>query len=379
MAVAALVACGGDAPPDAPATPVLSAAACGLPTDARSVNWPADAPHFADRLAVRRLLLDGRYDTLDAVLNAYRDSTWHDPRLEDALVDVFDAFDVADPALRQPIDAYVAAQPGSAAPWLVRATYRVALGERARGADFAARTSQTQFQRMGDALQAAASDVDSARARAPCHYIIYRVSLNILTHVGDTGMSRQVLDEALRTYPSSFRLRAQHLLKLRPRWGGSHAAMDAFAAEQAQPATDNPRLASLRGFTAWDRASLADIAGDVATAQREYGRAMLETDFYAMLERFGRFQYARQQYADAVRNLEAAHRGNPGDAGILYNLSRARYRMARELPTEQRAGPMRAAVAEMQRAGALDPTDDDIAEWLTFYQEQVQPWLDAGR
>jgi tetratricopeptide (TPR) repeat protein len=351
----------------APHAAAASAELCG-PPGPLPAGWPEGPPNFVNRLAVRRLLIDRRFDELRALLDAAGDSVRRDARLEHRVVDVYDAFAVADPALEPAIDAFIEAAPGSAAPWLVRATHRVGAGRAARGIRLSRETSRSQFRNMEEAFEAALQDLGRARELEPCHYVMYRNTLEIVGYVADGSVSRATLNEALVTYPASFRLRSQHLGKLKPRWGGSYRQMEAFIQEQLPAASLNPRIRWLQGFVAWDRAEVAAASDDIATALQEYDRAIAASDHPPIRVALAELQAYIGRLPEALQSLTVAIEGSPSYVEALRLRAKVRHLLAKTMNGSARDSALLAVAADLELANALDPADQETADLLRYYR-----------
>jgi tetratricopeptide (TPR) repeat protein len=139
-----------------------------------------------------------------------------------------------------------------------------------------------------------------------------------LVQIGKNNASaaepRALLDAATKVCPLCYNVRAFYLDGLTPRWGGSHEAMERYAAEVRVLAKDNPRLAALAGFVDWDRCRTAREAKDFETATRACDAAVRAGDevrFYIEQSRLYDFDEEPEKVLAAVDRalrLEPQHR-----------------------------------------------------------------------
>lgn len=372
-----VVACGtGETPdPGGRAEAVAGYAQC---TPAPRPGGALPGPHrqgyplaTVDRLAIRALLTDRRFPELDALLSAYADSAWRDFRLEYRALDAFNAFDVADPRLTPFLDEFVTAVAESPAPYLARATHRIELGWQARGARYARETTPQQFQRMGDYLARAVSDIAATDSIAPCSFMSFYLRMRITQAAGAVAASETTLVRGLDVYPYSFLLRLKHMYNLAPRWGGSYAEMVRLASAADSLLGINPKLQALKGFTAWDRGRIAWSRGDSAGALAEFNDALIQSFFWEFALERGELFYRTGQYPDALRDLTYVLEERPYHVDALYWRARTHYAIGRVSQGEIRAQHHRAAFRDIEMAAVLDPMDDDVRRSRDFYREQI--------
>src|SRR5437870_4007812 len=122
-----------------------------------------------DRIAVRQMLMDGAFNRLEQLLDAYADSVRRDYRVEYRLFDGYAALEAAVPALEPRLDAWVGSHPGSTAARLFPRL-------RAPGG-FAACAAGEVLRRRGDAAGALAA---YKRSRATADFWEFRLGRGTL-------------------------------------------------------------------------------------------------------------------------------------------------------------------------------------------------------
>jgi hypothetical protein len=107
------------------------------PEGDREDGWPRQS---VDRTALLALLRAGRHRDLTEQLESLQATFEADPRRERWINEAMLAFRQADPALDAPIDAWVAAEPASFAPFLARCAHLDAVAWERRGTRTVAET-----------------------------------------------------------------------------------------------------------------------------------------------------------------------------------------------------------------------------------------------
>lgn len=121
----------------------------------------------ADKIALRRLLVDRRFAELTAALEGLQALSEADCAQELIGLDAFEAFYCAAPATSKLFDDWVAASPDSYAPLVARGTWRFAMAEAGRGTAFARDTSEAQWKAMAALAPQARADLEASIAKHP--------------------------------------------------------------------------------------------------------------------------------------------------------------------------------------------------------------------
>lgn len=175
--------------------------------------------------AIRSLLSEAKFDTLNAELEqrleAYKSGQDSDLRL-------YRDLDLAvgnGPEMKGAIQRWAAAKPKSFFANLTAAIYHSNAGYRERGAAFAGKTSNAQFEAMRREFAMAIPYSNAAMALNPQSALPHT---NMLTMAGgQIGYSSTsvILAEALRADSKSIAARAIAVTYLAPKWGGSLEAV----------------------------------------------------------------------------------------------------------------------------------------------------------
>jgi tetratricopeptide (TPR) repeat protein len=335
--------------------------------DETSLTIPVSAPagyaqSTANPLALRGLLRQGEFATLDSLLTAAADSAHRDYRNESSLYAAYDAF-ASDTSLAGPLDRWVAARPTSAPARIARASYLVDQGWSARGTAYARYTSRSAMQRMRELFDKAIGDLDSAIALTPNAAAAYRLRIQIAKVTSNQKSARQDLIDGLKDIPASYVLRRQYMSDLIPRWGGSYDAMRAMAAWSREMADSNPRLRALAGFVALDSAEMLEINGHRAEALALYDSALTYGDEAMFHLERGQCLLRMKNYAAALPDLDSAVAMAPTDSKTYLWRGSARLGLRRSHPELSRA-----ALIDFQHALLLDPSDNlASSEFMLLY------------
>ena len=324
-----------------------------------------------DRLAVRQMLMDGAFNRLEQLLDAYADTVRRDYRVEYRLFDGYAAFEAAVPDLEPRLDAWVQSHPGSTAARLARAAYYTASAWAARGGRYARETPQQNFARAARYFARADRDIDIALQGDPCSLVAYRLLMQHALFDGDGSRSRRLLEQGLVIQSNTFILRAQLGYTLVPRWGGSYSEVAELARESELLAAINPRLGALAGFAAWDSGDVLQRRGDIAGALAAYNRSLATADFWQFRLGRGKLYYRMKRYQDALEDFDRALAQHPQLVELLDYRSSAEYAIGQLSPPPQDSPWFSRAFQDEDLAARLDSTDADVRESLRFYRGSI--------
>ncbi len=304
-------------------TPVTTVAPAPLPVGLPLAGPPGTMDggyprQHVDKAALRSLLWHGRFAELTHDVEELQARFEADPFREYWPIEASDAFDSPEAELGTSLDAWVKATPASFAPYLARGAHRRALAYARRGGDYASATPDEDMAEMQSGLAGALADLEQARRLCP--KLVAATRLEMQVKILASGHEREVeklADDAMAACPSCFQVRVVYLFTLTPRWGGSYAAMDAFAKRSA--GAGGPLFATLGGYADLDRARLlhAEKKDDEARASLE--RALAFGRNYDFLYERARLELARHDLPAARADLEAVLVAHPGrtDASFL--------------------------------------------------------------
>ena len=168
---------------------------------------------------------------------------------------------------------------------------------------------------MRDTLPSPLADLEHALRLRPRLVAARKQQMGVLLLSGDRPALAQVIRQADESCPSCFVHRVSVLHTLKPRWGGSYAAMDQYA--RAVPVQDNPRLRFLAGMADLDRAEMGRIEKRYDDALVDVERACELGEYWAFVLMRGEVQRAREHFDLAQIDLDRALVLRPGDPGVL--------------------------------------------------------------
>ncbi len=235
--------------------------------DVDSHGYPVAVP---DKLELVALIRAGEHERLDAFLAGLQADFERDFHKEIWMNRALEILNAGEPALLEPLDAWVAAMPESPYALLARGVYYAGVGWNARGTDAARRTSAKQFEDMAHAFEQAVEDLHGALERKPTLVAAYNILLKMQNSgraPGEERTPQELFDAIVEISPYVFYPRQTYLWTMNPRWGGSYEAMSAFVAEAEALANRNPRLMTLRGRLLTTRAYTARLQLQTATQQ----------------------------------------------------------------------------------------------------------------
>lgn len=326
--------------------------------------WGASA-RTADKLAVRRLLFERRFEHLSAVLEGFQSAVEKDCKRELQAFDAFEAFSSADPALEALLDEFVTTRPGYVAR-LARGQYLVASALARRGKEWAKDTTAKQLRDMNQAADQARADL-AASIKAHPTTVAYRLLIDLDAFQGRPASSKAAhVEQALKLCPSSFQLYVKWVGMSVPRWGGSYEAMQAIAVKA--PVKSNAHLATLRGNPAADRCSLARIDQDYETALAECNAALEAGPHWEFLYERAQVFSAMGRFEAALQDLEAALLQRPQKPRVVAARAYALARLGRWAEAND-------AVALLAQ---LDPYDTNFVWVLRKFAEACDHGVKAA-
>ncbi len=239
-------------------------------------GYPRDT---VDRVGMLTLLRHRKFHRLTEYIEGWQNEFETDFRKEYWIDDAILAFDTADPRLLPLLDDWVRATPESFAPYVARGTHRLALGYHYRGGKYLSKTSPARLDRMRETMTLAEPDLRRSIQLRPKLVEARHRLLGIAMALGRRHEKAALVNEAEAICPLCFSIRAQYLHAIKPRWGGSYAAMEAYARRVQPYAHDNPRLRVLLGRVDHDRCNLLHKDGKLLLALAACDRAVSAGDY----------------------------------------------------------------------------------------------------
>jgi hypothetical protein len=270
---------------------VLGAVAIAIAAVASPLAAQADRPQ--DILALRQMLEQHRWATLDSALAARAAEARADNAREARYVFAFDAFARADSVLRPHLDAWIAQEPYAAVPRAARAVYfrAMAVAAARHGSTEAERSESEHDIRRWTRL--AQDDARAARRRDSTDVMGYAAVLDLCE------VKQEHFDAVIREWPGTLLLRARHLRALGPRCFGTLDSMTQEVVAQRLARPDDERLRVLEALPEFHMTyARADSTRHAATLEA-YTTALSYGDFWEI-------RFARAVELLRVSELEAA-------------------------------------------------------------------------
>ena len=150
--------------------------------------------------------------------------------------------DLLDRDFGRHLDDWVAAQPQTPLPLVLRAQYHYRYGWLVRGEDFAAKVPPDDMRRFDREIGQALDDVEAAILLDGSNPFAHLLRLRILRGDGLSQRMFNAFSQATARYPGYYPLYTIMLDTLQPKWGGTAAQMQAFVDHYAGEAADNSPL-----------------------------------------------------------------------------------------------------------------------------------------
>lgn len=222
------------------------------------------------------LIETGKFEELETASKAYETAFKLDPLAEASLMKLYvDICQCRSPALDLlvQLDRWVATRP-SYMSLAARGMYFAQLGYAQRGGDLIRNTPPSQIAAMKASHERALRDLDAALRLNPKFVPSYLALMQVHQASGSLDQAAAAVAAATKEIPRTYYVRAYYLRALRPKWGGSFASMKAYADTLDEAARLNPRIWSLKGEEAGERADVALRQGDYAGAVKYYTQAL---------------------------------------------------------------------------------------------------------
>ncbi|MCP8899598.1 DUF4124 domain-containing protein [Gilvimarinus xylanilyticus] len=310
-------------------------------------------PAYSETLYLRHLLRTGEYSQLNNVLQAGLEAVERDNSQDFALRTAYYAFKVPTNEMLQALNAWVAASPESYQAYIARAMCRYARGWSERGNRFISDTSRDQIAGMEREFAHAYEDVEQALALNNRAIVAYY----LITALGRSGSDQEkaysALVKANYQYPQNYIVRRGYILGLSPRWGGSWQEIQDFVAEVPVQDTGNPKLKELAGYESFEKGALLYLDKEYQAAIEAFDQSLESGPNPVAYAYRGRAYYRLDKDRLAIDDLTKAIYLRPDYADQYYWRSQALYYFGRYAD----------ALADIERAYALDPTDEYIQKF----------------
>jgi Zn-dependent protease with chaperone function/tetratricopeptide (TPR) repeat protein len=223
---------------------------------------------------VVELVQERDYEALDRLLGEQQLAFERDATASPVLDNAFRGFAKVPKRGEAALDDWVARNPGSYAARAGRASFFVFQGLEARGTAFFDETPEEHIRAMRAYLDKARADAEASLPMTPKPYISRRTLMTVARMLGRRKDAAAHYAEAIRMAPESMGTRLDHMAVLEPRWGGSYAEMEKFAAEsRAQLKTPGAADRIAAAVPAY-RAQESVRARDFPLALRQYDEAV---------------------------------------------------------------------------------------------------------
>lgn len=329
--------------------------------DAALVDWKEIR---SARAALIAALEGNRFDELDRILGGARRDFEANPAAEARLFWLFEAFGRTAPSWEAAFQAWEKARPGGPLALAAHAFHQAALGWEARGSAYAGKTSRDQFEAMAGHFRIAEAEALEALRLDP-NLIAAYFPLIRMARGSSSPRLPEYVGRALAIDPVSYQIMFAYMISLEPRWGGSYAAMDRFAAAARIGADLNPELGILAGLSAWDRGRLLYDEERYDSARIEFRTALEAGPFFDAHVRLGE-TWSRLGRSDlALGEFDEAIAVRPLDAEARVEKALLLLRLGRSEEAE----------AAFREVAAMDPWDDEVRDYPS---RAADIWVSRG-
>jgi Zn-dependent protease with chaperone function/TPR repeat protein len=265
----------------------------GEMTDAEESSDAASVPESPKLVAVdpvQRQIIDllGKrdYAALERLLGGHQWTFEADSDSSRQLENAFGAFRKVPRSGEAALDEWVGKHPASYAALVARGSYYHAQGLDARGTAFIKDTPDENIEAMRVYLSKARRDLERSLKLTQKPYLSRLLLMSITRAAGSRRGAKAQYVEAAKLAPQSVELRLAYMSSLEPRWGGSLAEMEAFAAESRAQLKDPESAARVAARIPAYRAHERGREKDLAQALQFYDESIaLYADARALCER----------------------------------------------------------------------------------------------
>jgi len=309
-------------------------------------------------LKLRSMLKKNDFSALNKTI-AQLDASYKSNELsEDAYFTAFDAFDIRNEKLASTFDSWVSSTPQAYQPYLARGIYQYHIGWLHRGERWSSETKNAKKIKLSEYLSKASDDIFKSLAINSDSIISYFYLMRVATTQGRQDESERLHRKALKTHPSSYKIRAQHLRALTPRWGGSIEAMQEYLIEASQAIKKYPQLKLLEGYIYNEAGEMQVLAKSYNSANDLFSKSLESGEYHGTLFSRGKNNNRREEYTDSLHDLNSA---------IALNYEKPLYYYWRA-NTLIDLKEFEKAMNDIQAAIQLDPYDKDFQskrKWLS--------------
>lgn len=296
-----------------------------------------------------KLLLDQQYTKLSEELERHLQPLTGGSKNGAVLLYALEAMARSERWMERHFDAWVAATPHRAVPYLARANYFMRQGIRARGTGYAHETSPDQFAAMDRFFELSRTDLEKAKKINSQSAFPYAVELEMSMRQPGRSDAQTVYQNGLDRNPGLSWLHRTRLTTLDPKWGGSTELQKQFITELRGTYYQYPWLQSVEA--AWMLDGVEDLPGEPCDKVDAYREVY---DFHRdgwTSYKLGKAYSCSRQFEEALPYLTEALDYWPYNA-LAWRVSGA---IQKEL---DRAGE---AIDSTKKALYLNPSDDFAA------------------
>jgi len=220
------------------------------------------------------LLEQRNYAELERLLGGYQRAFEEEQSTSARLENAFLAFRRVPGSAESALNEWVKKYPSSYVALAGRGSFYYSRGLEARGTAFIKDTPEENIRAMRSHLERARIDLERSLGLTQRPYLSRLTLMSIARISGNRRGARTQYLEAVKLAPQSVELRLAHMTTLEPRWGGSHAEMEAHLAESRSQLRDPSAADRLAARIPAYRAHERQQAKDFAQALKRYDEAI---------------------------------------------------------------------------------------------------------
>ncbi len=260
----------------------------------------------ADHLVLHRLLKEGRFEDLENRLSGIQRQFEVGQIPDYAVQHAFYAFATTDPRIVERLDEWARISPHSFVPFTARGVQRAFLASVAASSYPFESISDESRKAMDRRLDEAGADAVRAIEQNPLVTPAYRLLLIIAQYRKNRGLTRAIVEEALKAAPHSVYIRLAYLSSLLPWWGGYPEEMTDFLQESKPYLETDSGSHELEGYPHFARGLTLSNRGRFQDSLEHYVRALAFGEMASYRAAKARSLYQLNQGQAALEEIDRA-------------------------------------------------------------------------
>jgi len=321
-------------------------------------------PELINVFDIYKKLDSAQYKQLDKDFHQLQLDYENDPSKGSVLYYAYSAFNKADDDFAKQLDAWVA-KTGSYMAYNARGIHYYAKAWRARGNKFRNKTSDKQFNTMGDYFELAGNDFSVALDKYSNDLIVHVYQLHMIGATSSKDYLKKYFKASLELHPGSENIRSAYYHYLQKRWGGAREMVSEAMVELEGAQKQYPHLKILAGYD--DYLKGRNHYKKFDKSLKYYNRAIEKINNIIYFANRGRVYYFNNHFELALKDFDYALSKNP------YDIQYIRYRA----DTYYFLNDFKKAVSDIEYGLSLDKSNIRLLKTKAKILKKQKSYADA--